>query len=254
MAALRPETEFVLLGLTDVAMTLLRAVPTDSGAPEPFPVNVCWAKSTLYPLVTGYPIPGLPRVVPMRFATGQVRLYHATNYALPRSVTVPTVVTVHDLTLLRYPELGTRALRRLVGGTRRSVREATCVIADSESTKRDVVELLGVPEEKVHVVQLACDASFQPTDIDAARKQVALRFGLEDPYVLHVGTIEPRKNLERLIGAFSQARREHRLPHHLVLAGQAGWGATSVLRCIRGEQLEAVVHRLGVVSKDELRT
>ena len=119
-------------------------------------VSAVWARSTLYPLVTGYPLP-LPRIVPLAAVTGAVDVFHATNYVVPRAAQIPLVVTVHDLTLLHYPELGTKPLRRLVERTRHSVHEARLVITDSEATRRDVIQLLGAAEDKVRTVPLGCD-------------------------------------------------------------------------------------------------
>lgn len=249
MARLRPDTRFLLLGLSQLARAALRAVPPDA---EPaLPANVEWRRSTLYPLITGYPLP-LPRLVPLRAATGRVDLFHATNYVLPRAPGVPLVVTVHDLALLRHPDLGTPALRRLVARTAYSVREARRVIADSEVTRRDVIELLGAEPRRVYTVPLGCDPLFSPGDARAARRAVARHLGIEEPYVLHVGTIEPRKNLERLVAAFGRARREYHLPHILVLAGAPGWGIEAVRTRIAREGLADVVRLTGSVSGEQL--
>jgi glycosyltransferase involved in cell wall biosynthesis len=245
-----PDTEFVLIGLSDLARSLLRAVPPGH-AGDSLPPNVVWARSTLYPLVTGYPLP-LPRLVPLAAVTGAVDVFHATNYVLPRAAQVPLVVTVHDLTLLRYPELGTKQLRNLVERTRHSVHEAKRVIADSEATRRDVIQLLGAAEEKVRAVPLGCDPEFTPGDVEAARERVMRSFGIDRPYVLHVGTIEPRKNLERLVSAFNRARSRYDLPHLLVLAGSPGWGVRPVRQVVASEGLESIVRFTGAVSREDL--
>lgn len=253
MANLEPETEFVLFGLAATASWALRAVPAARQDSEPLPANVRWVKSNLYPLVAGYPIPGVPGLVPVGIATGTHHLYHATNYVLPRRFGVPGVVTVHDLTLLRFPELGTPALCRHVRQSRESVRHARLVIADSEATRDDLVELLDVPGERVRVVPLGCDSGFGARQADQARRTVERRFGIDRPYVLHVGTIEPRKNLARLVGAFAAARAETACPHLLVLAGAPGWGQAEVRQKIRALGLDEVVVSLQEVSKDELQ-
>lgn len=250
MARLRPETRFLLFGLSDLARRAVRAVPPDPPA-APLPANVAWCRSLLYPAITGFPLP-LPRLLPLRAATGGVDLFHATNYVTPRVPGVPVVVTVHDLTLLRHPELGTPALRRLVERAARSVREAARVIADSEATRRDVVELLDAPPDRVRVVPLGCDPRFSPGDAGAARRTVAAELGIAAPFVLHVGTVEPRKNLPALISAFAQARRARRLPQLLVLAGAPGWGVEPVRARIAAEGLAGVVRLTGPVSAAHL--
>jgi glycosyltransferase involved in cell wall biosynthesis len=250
LAQQQSDTEFVLFGLSDAGRTLLRAVPAQWDVGR-FPANVSWTKSILYPAITGFPLPG-PPLLPLELVAGKVDLYHATNYAVPRTRRAPVVVTVHDLTLLRQPELGTPALRRLVGRLRRSVSRAARVIADSEATRRDVIELLGVSPDKARVVHLGCDESFGPGDARESRARVAERFAIEAPYILHVGTIEPRKNLERLLEAFSRACVAAGTAHRLVLAGAQGWGYESVLAKIRTERLEDAVTLTGTVSPEDL--
>jgi glycosyltransferase involved in cell wall biosynthesis len=249
MARQRPDARFLLFGMSDLARAVLRAVPPDAAA-APLPANVDWCRSALYPAITGFPLP-LPRLLPLRAATGPVDLFHATNYATPRAPGVPMVVTVHDLTLLRHPELGTPALRRLVARTAGAVREATRIIADSEATRADVVALLGVAPERVHTVPLGCDPRFTPGDPAAARRAAAA-LGIEAPFVLHVGTIEPRKNLPALVTAFARARRAARLPHRLVLAGAPGWGVEPVRARIAAEGVADLVRLTGALPDAQL--
>jgi glycosyltransferase involved in cell wall biosynthesis len=140
----------------------------------------------------------------------------------------------------------------MVERTAHSVHEAARVIADSEATRRDVVELLGAAPDMVRVVPLGCDPRFTPGDAEAARRTVAAELGIEAPFVLHVGTVEPRKNLPGLISAFGQARRTRRLPQVLVLAGAPGWGVEPVRARIAAEGLADVVRLTGPVSEAQL--
>jgi glycosyltransferase involved in cell wall biosynthesis len=137
---------------------------------------------------------------------------HCTTFRAPLRSEVPLVVTVHDLALLRHPELFTPWMR-LYGAValRRVVRAAARVIAVSEFTKREVVELVGMPEERVRVVPNATAPSFAPNGPAA-----------EGDYVLAVGTLEPRKNLPRLAQATKQLGLELRV------VGARGWGDVSI--------------------------
>ena len=101
LAAQHPEVEFALFGLP------ARLLGERGGSRAPYPANVRWITTLAYPLVTGTPIMGLPRLVRLERVLGAPTLYHATNYAAPRARAVPLVLTVHDLALLRAPELGT---------------------------------------------------------------------------------------------------------------------------------------------------
>jgi glycosyltransferase involved in cell wall biosynthesis len=167
-----------------------------------------------------------PRALPRRARTADV--LHCPSFRGPLSSRAPLVVTVHDLAVLRRPELfnrWTRAYsRRFVP---RVIRAAARVIAVSEFTKREVVELLGVPEERVRVVPNAVGEPFVATGDRAGGE-----------YVLFVGTLEPRKNLARLAQATRAAGLELRV------AGSRGWGDVDV----NGEG----VRFLGYVPDDEL--
>jgi len=153
---------------------------------------------------------------------------HCPTYRAPLRSPVPVVLTVHDLAVLRLPQAFNRWTReygrRLLGPV---VRSAGLVIAVSEFTKGEVVDLLRVPEERVRVVANGVDDTFTPVGERA-----------EGEYVLAVGTLEPRKNLQRL------AEEAARTGVELRLAGDPGWGGVSV----DGRR----VRRLGYVSDEEL--
>jgi len=249
LAALHPELAFVLYGLDGPAARLLSPPTHDR---PPLPSNVTRVDSPLYPLVMGYPFPGLARLLPFRLPGRQPALFHATNYVAPRTGRTPLVVTVHDLALLRFPELGTPALRRIVSLSRCAVAAAQRVIADSESTARDLRELLDVPVARIRVVYPGCSALGRAPTIDAARDRVRERFGLTRPYLLHVGTIEPRKNLARLLGAYAQLRQRGGDVPTLVLAGAPGWGTDGVHRAITALALGDAVRCIGPVADDDL--
>jgi glycosyltransferase involved in cell wall biosynthesis len=251
LAARHPETAFALYQLGGPAARLLP--PSDGARPE-LPANVTRVATPLYPLVMGYPFPLLPRLLPVRLHGRRPVLFHATNYAAPRTGVLPLVVTVHDLALLRFPELGTPALRRLVGLARPATAMARLVIADSEATARDLRELLGVPAAKVRVVHPGGDAHPAAPDAVAARQHVHRRFGIAGPYLLHVGTLEPRKNLERLVRAYARVRARVGTAPLLVLAGGRGWGADRIVRTVAALGLADAVRFTGAVPHDDLPT
>jgi glycosyltransferase involved in cell wall biosynthesis len=157
---------------------------------------------------TGWYLGGLPLQARRRGC----QVLHCTTYRAPLRSRVPVVITVHDLAVLRLPEAFNRWTREygrhLLG---RVVRAARSVIAVSEFTGGEVVELLGVPEERLRVVPNAVDEQFTAEGPRA-----------EGDYVLAVGTIEPRKNLARLAEAARRAGLELRI------AGAYGWGEVRV--------------------------
>jgi glycosyltransferase involved in cell wall biosynthesis len=251
LARQHPETEFVLFGMAAAALGVLqRRSEGPDGAP--WPSNVRWHRALSYPLRMGYPLAGMPRVLPLPSRLRACDLFHATNFAAPRTGATPLVVTVHDLALLRFPELGTAALRRIVEGVRDSVATARRIIAVSQATRRDLIELLQVPEDKIRVVYSGCDERFRPMAPEVARTRVRERYGLAEPYILHVGTLEPRKNLERLVRAYTAVRQQQSIPQLLVLAGPRGWLFEGLLRVIRAAGLGPAVRLLGAVPADDL--
>jgi glycosyltransferase involved in cell wall biosynthesis len=246
LAAQHPEVEFALFGLP------ARLLGERGGSRAPYPANVRWITTLAYPLVTGTPIMGLPRLVRLERVLGAPTLYHATNYAAPRARAVPLVLTVHDLALLRAPELGTPSLRRLLANLPSAARAAARLIADSEATARDLRELLGVPAERIRVVHLGCDARFRPVEDSPARRAVLQRYGILEPYLLHVGTIEPRKNLPALVRAFARLCAGRRQPPRLVLAGARAWGDAALRRALAAEDPHLPIAVVGPVAADDL--
>ena len=145
-------------------------------------------------------------------AARKLDLLHCTTFRGPVRAGVPVVVTVHDLALLRYPETF-RPWHRTTGrlALRSAVRAADAIVAVSEFTRDELVELLGVSEERIRVVHNGVEPVFSPAGPRA-----------EGDYVLAVGTLEPRKNLVRVVEAARLAGVELRV------VGAAGWGGVDV--------------------------
>lgn len=142
------------------------------------------------------------------------------NYIVPPKVKGKVMTTVHDMTYLRFPEtMYQKNLKRIQEGIRYSVDRSNRVITLSEFSKKEICELLNVPEEKVSVI--GCAPTFSGKCADW--QETAAKFQIEEPYILYVGTIEPRKNLTRLLRSFELLKQTYDCPHKLVLAGGRGW-------------------------------
>ena len=149
-------------------------------------------------------------------------LFHATEHLLLPLRRVPTVLTVHDMIFKLFPEHQKRLnYWYLNAAMPLYCRRAAAVVTVTEASKRDIVAHYRLPPEKVRVIYEAASPEFRPApaqDVEAARR----RYGLPDDYLIHVGTIEPRKNLSRLVAALEGLRREGlRVP--LVVVGARGW-------------------------------
>jgi glycosyltransferase involved in cell wall biosynthesis len=164
-------------------------------------------------------------------------LLHAPVNVAPLVRTCPTVVTVHDLSFVLYPELFKRFNRvYLQRFCRWSVEQAAAVIAVSASTRDDLVRLMGVPAERVTVVPNGVGDEMQPLDPARVAAHRAAR-GLPERLILFLGTLEPRKNVLTLLEAFSLLCRRPGFAHTLVIAGGKGWYY---------QEIETAVERLGL--------
>jgi glycosyltransferase involved in cell wall biosynthesis len=133
------------------------------------------------------------------------------------------IVTVHDLAYLKFPERFSVARRLYYRMSMvRGARRAAHVIADSESTRQDLVELGGIPAERITVVHLGVEDKFAPVDDDAALARVREKYSLPPRFFLFVGTIEPRKNVACIVEAYAQLA-DGLADIDLVIAGRRGW-------------------------------
>ncbi|MBI2907010.1 MAG: glycosyltransferase family 4 protein [Chloroflexi bacterium] len=162
-----------------------------------------------------------------------------------------SVVTIHDLGYLYYPEAHPTLERwYLKQSTAWNARSATRIIADSEHTKQDIVRHLNVPPERVSVVYLAPSAEFRP-DVDLREVASLLnRYGIDREYILYVGPLHARKNVGRLVEAFALLRQRGRVNPRLVIAGRKGWIPGEITRLL--PTVGDSVTLMGFVSPEEL--
>ena len=148
-------------------------------------------------------------------------VYHDTKNALPSGLRVPAVVTVHDLAYHTVPDtFGWASRLFLRRATRHAVRRARAVVVPSLATAADIARFHPECSGRVHVVPHGIDV---PTPLDAAdAAERVRRLGLPEPYVLHVGTVQARKNVDLVVAGVRQLRSTG-LPHRAVIVGRRGW-------------------------------
>lgn len=158
------------------------------------------------------------------------------NYIVPPRISGRVISTIHDMTWLRFPEtMDKKNYRRLKQGMRYSIERSDRILTISQFSKEEIVNLLGVPEERISVIPCAPSLAEETAEFG----RCAEKFGICGPYLLYVGTIEPRKNLLHLMGAYVRLKREQGIPHQLVLAGGRGWKAEEI--CRQAEDTPGVV-------------
>ena len=163
-----------------------------------------------------------------------------------------SVVTVHDLGYLYYPQAHTRRARMyLQWSTTYNARSAAHVIADSQATKDDLIRHCNTPAEKITVIYPGLDPTFAPVQDAARLAAVRARYGFVAPYVIYVGTLQPRKNLTGLLEAFSNLVGQRR-DLHLAIVGKKGWLYEPLFAQVRQLGLEERVHFPGYVPQADL--
>jgi glycosyltransferase involved in cell wall biosynthesis len=161
-------------------------------------------------------------------------------HVLPLWTRPPAVVTVHDLGYRHFPQAHPRRQRWYLDcSTRHNARVARVVIADSHATARDLVASYGVDPLKIVVVYPGPDPALAPVDDPQRLAAVKRRYGIRGDYLVHIGTLQPRKNLSRLVQAFAALLSDSSAwPLQLVLAGKKGWLHADLFRQVRHLSLE----------------
>lgn len=193
----------------------------------------------------------LEYTVPNRLKRHQPAVVHFTKADVPRRKIAPTVVTVYDVIPLLLPA-SQRLLQRRYWpkALARAATYSDAIITISEQSKRDIVQHLRVPAEKVIVTPLAIEATdFAPAN-EAAVRAVGEHFQLTRPYILFVGTLEPKKNVPALIRCFAQVARERE--YDLVIVGRQEHDVPNIKREIARLALEGRVHLLDYVADEHL--
>ena len=184
-----------------------------------------------------------------RAANRECDVFLATNsYVTPWFLTIPTALVVHDLIPFQpgiHANRRAALIERLT--IRRALKRASVILCDSHATRRDLLHLSPAAEAKSTVVQLAVSSEFgrrrRPTELAEVRS----RHGLSQPFVLCTGTLEPRKNLLRVLDAFGRLPANLLAEYELVLVGPRGWEFDEIL-----SRAEGVARLLGLVSEQDL--
>ena len=186
---------------------------------------------------------------PFDWLAGGADVYHFPNFVRPPLMRGKSVVTIHDVSFLRYPETTEKGnLAYLTAKIHATCRKADAIITDSEFSASEIETLLGVPREKIHPVHLGLSLGvFSPST--ASKSGELIRLGLEKSYLLCVGTLEPRKNYPFLIDVFEQLTD---YDGDLVIAGMPGWKYEPILDRIKNSPCADRIRYLEYVEDDQL--
>lgn len=179
-------------------------------------------------------------------------IFHGPNYFVP-ATHLPTVLTVHDLSIYRYPDWHPKArVERMMATIPDSIERASLILTDSEAIRLELMQQFGLPEHKLKTVLLGVDQVYFPRTTEELRPHLQ-KFGLiANAYSLFVSTIEPRKNLQNLLAAYRSLPSTIKQRWPLVLAGGRGWESDAIHADILQGQAEGWLKYLGFVEQSVL--
>jgi glycosyltransferase involved in cell wall biosynthesis len=243
LALLAPTDEFELVSPFPFA-----AASPDQ-AEHDLPANLHIVQAKVNPLSRRWFAVGLPLYLRQHGS----ELFHGTNYEVPLWGKLPSVLTIHDLSLFLHPE--THEGRLVRRGRRRlplMARRASFIITPSESVRREVTEHLRIEPSKIVSIPEAPRDIFRPLPPEETI-EVRRRLEIEDEFILFVGTIEPRKNLLTLLKAFAEIIRSTDSSPQLVIAGKKGWLYSELLAYAKKSGLENRLRLTGYLTDEDLR-
>jgi glycosyltransferase involved in cell wall biosynthesis len=209
-----------------------------------FEKRICRIPSrALAPLSTFFPISAI---------LGKVDVLHGPSFRLlPRGCYKRSVVTIHDLKFIRHPEWHAGGLD-FIKPTRDAVERADRIVAVSDYTRRELMEVFHLSSDRIQVIHPGIGKEFTPSLPPERIEAVKSKYGIKNSYILFVGLMEEKKNLIRLVEAFSQIRRALPGPYQLVLAGPTGPATEKVVQTITAHSLGGEVLLPGAVSREDL--
>jgi glycosyltransferase involved in cell wall biosynthesis len=213
-----------------------------------------WPNFTVRATLPHTPFIRIPLTLSAELRRNPVDVLHV-QFTAPPFSPCPVVVSIHDLSFEHLPQtFKWRSRKQLRITVRRSAREAAQVIALSEYARNDIIDSYSVEPEKVSVIPLAAPVHFRPVVDELELQRVRQTYGIKGDYILSVGAIQPRKNLSRLVAAYSRLRRarpEGNLPK-LVLVGKCAWLYDETLRTIKELEVGNSVILTGYVPQSDL--
>jgi glycosyltransferase involved in cell wall biosynthesis len=222
--------------------------------PAPPAANFTWRTTTITPQWWARIWQRVRLPYAVDWLTGPVHLYHATDFVLPPTRRqTRTILTVHDLSFARVPESASPKLRAYLDVVvPRSIARADHVIADSQATKDDIIALYNTPAAKITVLLSGVDPRFQHVADPQMQQHMRDKYGIDSrPFVLSVGTVQPRKNYSRLIESLS-ALRARGYDVQLVVAGGKGWLEDEMYQTITRLGMAEHVRLIGYVNDEDL--
>ena len=204
---------------------------------------------TLTNILAKYPNPILPYLEKKLDCPDIV---HGTDHFVYPCRQSRTIMTIHDLTFIKYPNYATSIVKSYTNRVKQCLNWTDLIITFSENTKKDIVKYLRVEPQQIFITPQASRycSNTMSAELEMQLKR-SLKYDFASPYLLFVSTLEPRKNIGNLVNAFNYLKFQHKIPHNLVLIGKKGWHYQSIFAAIEASPWSSCIHHLDYLS-DEL--
>ncbi|MDP1678025.1 MAG: glycosyltransferase family 1 protein [Bacteroidota bacterium] len=183
----------------------------------------------------------------------QLDLFHSPHYTLPVNLTMPSIVTIHDIIHLRlkkYFSLAQRSYAYMM--IRYACSASSAIIVDSEFGKKELLSVFRVQENKIKVIPLGVNQSFFDKVSDGEKEIFRRKYGISKPYILYTGSLKPHKNVSVLLKAFKKIFTNHNI--QLVFTGEKLYDNSELISYVDNNKLSDAVLDLGRIDQSELRT
>ncbi|MFB0564477.1 MAG: glycosyltransferase family 4 protein [Candidatus Aminicenantaceae bacterium] len=191
-------------------------------------------------------------ILPFYMKKEDIEIAHYTNNFVPFFRPCKTVVTIHDMTPFVLPDdysyLHRKWLRYFF---RRATQFADVIITDSDNSRKDIINVFNISREKIHVIPFGISDEFFKMESDTLKKKIS-KYSVKDRFILNVGTLHPRKNIERICFAFKKLKEDKKIPHQLIIVGRRGWSYKQFFNLPKKLELTDEIKFLGNVPQEDL--
>jgi glycosyltransferase involved in cell wall biosynthesis len=191
---------------------------------------------------------------PISLLSDKIDLVHIPSYSAMWFPPCKSVVTIHDMIFAKHPEWAANKKQyiRFKYYVKKTAKKADAIIVVSKTSKKEVIELTGVPEEKIYVTYLAADKIYKVQDNIDKLGRIKQKYSFDKKYILYVGSIHPRRNLERLLKSFALLKKRTNVPHNLLLVGLSFSPKEKLFQKAKELDLEKDIKYLGYVPDEDL--
>lgn len=192
---------------------------------------------------------------PLEFKGFKSDILHCPDYLIPPTLNKNIILTIHDLSFFRFPQFNFDwFIKKYQKVTLENAKRAKIIIADSYSTKNDIMKFMGIEDSKIHVVYLAPDKKFRILDKNEINLSTLEKYGINKNFILSVGTIEPRKNFKTLIRAFDLFKEKNKIAktYKLVIVGKTGWKSEETFEAYNNSKNKKDIIFTGEIPDDDL--